>query len=426
LILKFPADSRSCLEHAMEKPVALLLALAAMFLWGSWANTLLLSRIRFELYFFDYVLGHLLAGCLLLQDAAPSLQAAAGDASGIVVFVISALAGVLFALGSLLAVASIDLAGMALPTIILLGVEMALGVPFLLFVEGWGSDEHVLLSFAGVLAVLVATLLDGWCHWNLQKDCASEERDQRDQSLPPCFGCISSQFSSLSFWSFRATSVAAGSFARSLNSTAVTFLTHGSAMPISSIGSQQVLTVSGGWANARAVKRGNLGLTFAAVGGFCFALWPCISSCVEGQTQWGNAFATQLNASAFFFVYAVGALLAALLLLPLLCQWPLHSGVSLSFWSSYLELRAWNHFLGLAGGFAHGCGSMLSLQAGRALGNTVALSITRCQPLVCASWAVLIWGELQGAGRKTSCLFASMLFAFTMAVVLFLLAGLSG
>ena len=35
--------------QAMEKPVALLLALAAMFLWGSWANTLLLSRIRFEL-----------------------------------------------------------------------------------------------------------------------------------------------------------------------------------------------------------------------------------------------------------------------------------------------------------------------------------------------------------------------------------------
>ena len=174
--------------------------------------------------------------------------------------------------------------------------------------------------------------------------------------------------------------------------------------------------MSGGWANARAVKRGNLGLTFAAVGGFCFALWPCISSCVEGQTQWGNAFATQLNASDFFFVYAaclhasrsaslpnspkvedgrcepeaVGALLAALLLLPLLCQWPLHSGrerrescaqkrlfcsaklaavqgVSLSFWSSYLELRAWNHFLGLAGGFAHGCGSMLSLQAGHSV-----------------------------------------------------------
>ena len=36
-----------------------------------------------------------------------------------------------------------------------------------------------------------------------------------------------SQFSSLSFWSFRATSMAPGSFARSMNSTAVTFLTHG-------------------------------------------------------------------------------------------------------------------------------------------------------------------------------------------------------
>ena len=51
--------------------------------------------------------------------------------------------------GSLLAVASIDLAGMALPTIVLLGVEMALGVPFLLLVEGWGSAQHMILAFAG-------------------------------------------------------------------------------------------------------------------------------------------------------------------------------------------------------------------------------------------------------------------------------------
>ncbi|CAE7333126.1 UPS1 [Symbiodinium pilosum] len=404
----------------MDKSAALLLALAAMFLWGSWANTLLLSRIRFELYFLDYILGHLLAGCVLLQDAAPSLQVAAEDPSGAVVFMISALAGLLFALGSLLAVASIDLAGMALPTIVLLGVEMALGVPFLLLVEGWGSAQHMILAFAGVIAVLAATLLDGWCHWSLQKDCTPEEQE----SQPLCFGFTSSQFSSLSFWSFRATSVAAGSFARSLNSTAVTFLTHGSALPVSSVGSQQVLTAASG--TIRAHKQGHLGLSFAAMGGLCFAIWPCISSCVEGQTQWGNAFTTQLNASAFFFIYALGALLAALLLLPPLCRWPLHSGVSLNFWANYMELRAWNHFLGLSGGFAHGCGSLLSLQAGRVLGNAVAMSITRCQPLVCATWGVLIWGELQGAGTKTSCLFASMLLAFTAAVVLFLIAGLDG
>ena len=119
------------------------------------------------------------------------------------------------------------------------------------------------LPFAGVIAVLAATLLDGWCHWSLQKDCTPEEQE----SQPLCFGFTSnlgccyagyackscplsldmfrsapalrSQFSSLSFWSFRATSVAAGSFARSLNSTAVTFLTHGSALPVSSVGSQQ-------------------------------------------------------------------------------------------------------------------------------------------------------------------------------------------
>ena len=94
---------------------------------------------------------------------------------------------------------------------------------------------------------------------------------------------------------------------------------------------------------------------------------------------------------------ALGALLAALLLLPPLCRWPLHSGtqatsgnpwichnselccsaagVSLNFWANYMELRAWNHFLGLSGGFAHGCGSLLSLQAGFSFSKYMRLKI---------------------------------------------------
>ena len=93
----------------MEKQAALLLALCAMFLWGSWANTLLLFGTRFELYLFNYIVGHFVAGFLTFHDALPSLAAA--GAEGIWVILLSGLAGALFALGSLLAVASLDLAG---------------------------------------------------------------------------------------------------------------------------------------------------------------------------------------------------------------------------------------------------------------------------------------------------------------------------
>lgn len=58
---------------------------------------------------------------------------------------------------------------------------------------------------------------------------------------------------------------------------------------------------------------------------------------VEGQTQW-NMDGSKLNASAFFFVYASGAVLAVLLLLPPLCRWPLHTGVSLNFWRTFADL----------------------------------------------------------------------------------------
>ena len=93
----------------MEKQAALWLALCAMFLWGSWANTLLLFRTRFELYLFNYILGHFLAGFITFHDALPSLRGLGAD--GIWIIIVSLLAGALFAIGSLLAVASLDLAG---------------------------------------------------------------------------------------------------------------------------------------------------------------------------------------------------------------------------------------------------------------------------------------------------------------------------
>jgi hypothetical protein len=59
---------------------------------------------------FNYILGHFLAGFLTFHDALPSLNDTV-SAGGFAMILLSALAGALFALGSLLAVASLDLAG---------------------------------------------------------------------------------------------------------------------------------------------------------------------------------------------------------------------------------------------------------------------------------------------------------------------------
>lgn len=301
----------------MEKQAALLLALCAMFLWGSWANTLLLFGTRFELYLFNYILGHFLAGFLTFHDALPSLNDTV-SAGGFAMILLSALAGALFAVGSLLAVASLDLAGMALPTLILLSIAMAIGMPMLLLLEGWGTSMQLAYSFLGICLVLLAAFLDAWCHGSLQRD-----RNSNGSEGGPghCFG-LSSQFSSLSFWSFRATSTlvpnaTASSLARSLeapqDAARLTFLTHGSGALPSSMSSQQVLTGRSGPLPARRVKKANLGLIFAACGGFCFSTWPCLGSLVEGQTQWTTwDSGPKLNASAFFCDRGVAAASTAL------------------------------------------------------------------------------------------------------------------
>ena len=68
------------------------------------------------------------------------------------------------------------------------------------------------------------------------------------------------------------------------------------------------------------------------------------------------------------------------------------AGVSLNFWANYMELRAWNHFLGLSGGFAHGCGSLLSLQAGFSFQSTCRIfSSTGVLELMCSALRPCPW-----------------------------------
>lgn len=84
----------------------------------------------------------------------------------------------------------------------------------------------------------------------------------------------------------------------------------------------------------------------------------------------------------------------------------------------------WVHFLGVVGGVMHGVGTVLSLQAGDVLGNTISVSILRCHPLIVSLWGVTVWKELAGARRVAVGMFVCMLLMFIAAVALFLVAGL--
>lgn len=376
-----------------------------MVLWGSWANMLLLAKARFELFFFDYIIGHWTVGLIQAGTAWHSLSRAAHAGwFGVAAFGICGGAGLLFAAASLFAVAACDLAGMAISTVCLLSVEMCIGVPLLLCLEGFGTAAHLIFSFVGVGLVLAAVALDYKCQMQLAEDrliptLLTTKADGLQRDVLDCSATNDNA----------AQSEAAGL--------------------IQELGESPVATPSAATEPNKfdlPVGQGHRGLFLAACAGVCFAVWPCASSVVQGQSRFHDVLESgTLDPSGFFLVYTIGAFLGSLILLPPLCRRPFHSGDPIEFLPSYVALPCRTHLYGILGGFMHGLGAVLSLEGGRVLGNAVSVSITRCQPLVCAIWGVLLWGELDNATHGTRCTFGCMLIMFAMAVLSFLLAGLS-
>lgn len=144
-------------------PAALALMILTMLCWGSWANTLkLCPQYRFQLFYWDYVLG-LAGGALLLgltvgsmghsgpslvQDLQQSaLNSALWAASG----------GAVFNIANLLLVAAIDVAGLAVAFPVGIGLALIVGAISSYLVR---PAANPLLLFGGVALVMVAIVLD--------------------------------------------------------------------------------------------------------------------------------------------------------------------------------------------------------------------------------------------------------------------------
>lgn len=167
---------------------ALLITIFSMICWGSWANSLKLTgNWRFELFYFDYSIGVLVAagvialtfgtlgsdGFVLLDDLmrAGKRQIAYAFAAGMV-----------FNLGNILLVAAIALAGLSVAFPIGIGLALVIGAVWNYIINPQGNPA---LIFTGVAVIVLAIVVDAFAYRSLgllkelQKMKAGEHRTLR-------------------------------------------------------------------------------------------------------------------------------------------------------------------------------------------------------------------------------------------------------
>ncbi|MEZ4772943.1 MAG: GRP family sugar transporter [Bacteroidia bacterium] len=152
-------------------PLAVGFCVITMLAWGSWANTQKLagSNWRFELFYWDYVLGIILFA-LLMGISAGSVgtqgrpffdDLAQADSSS----VFSAIAGgVLFNLANILLVAAIAIAGMSVAFPVGIGLALVIGV-IVNYLDA--PVGNAVLLFGGVGLITIAILLNAYAYRKL-------------------------------------------------------------------------------------------------------------------------------------------------------------------------------------------------------------------------------------------------------------------
>lgn len=143
--------------------VALSLMLISMLCWGSWANTVkLCPGYRFQLFYWDYVVGIILGSLLwgwtlgtIGNAGRPFLSDLTHSGSHNIW--LAALGGIIFNVANLLLVAAIDIAGLAVAFPIGIGLALVVGAVSSYWISPAGNP---LMLFSGIALVVIAIVLD--------------------------------------------------------------------------------------------------------------------------------------------------------------------------------------------------------------------------------------------------------------------------
>lgn len=150
---------------------ALCLMILSMLCWGSWANTYKISKWRFELYYFDFAFGLLLAA-VILSFTAGSMGfdgftflddlMHAGKRQWFYGF----MGGVVFNLANMLLMAAIAIAGMAVAFPIGIGLALLIGVIMNQIIKPEGNS---VMLFSGCGLIIAAILLCATAYRNISR-----------------------------------------------------------------------------------------------------------------------------------------------------------------------------------------------------------------------------------------------------------------
>jgi glucose uptake protein len=145
----------------------LILMILGMICWGSWANTFKMAgNWRFELYYFDYAIGVMLAASI----AAYTFGTMGSDGfqfmddigqTGKRNLFLAAVAGMVFNLANMFLLAAVSVAGMAAAFAMGLGTALAVGVVWSFFLQPQGS---AVLLFGGAAIVLIAVIMAAFAY----------------------------------------------------------------------------------------------------------------------------------------------------------------------------------------------------------------------------------------------------------------------
>ncbi len=162
----------------------LLLMVLSMICWGSWANTMKMAgKWRFELYYFDYVLGVMLSALVAAFTFGSIETVLPGSDQVLFPFLdnlmitgkrqigLAAAGGIVFNLANLLLVAAISVAGLAVAFPVGIGLALIEGAVLNYIINPAGRPS---LVFGGVGLVLLAIVMTSLAYAALSKQRSLE------------------------------------------------------------------------------------------------------------------------------------------------------------------------------------------------------------------------------------------------------------
>jgi glucose uptake protein len=348
----------------------------SMLCWGSWANTFKLSgKWRFELFYFDYSLGVLLAAVIAAftfgtmgdeLSFRDNLSIASRTNMGY-----AFLAGIIFNLANMLLVAAISVAGMAVAFPVGIGLALVVGVIWNYILNPQGN---VLLLAFGVTMVAIAIIVDA---------LAYQEHEKTKRLM-------------------EATVAAPVSAAR------------GSSRPVRS--------QRGGPAapSRRKRKGGTKGILLSLLSGVLMgSFYPLVEVSKTGDLG--------LGPYSVAVIFGIGVFLSTFIFNIYFMNLPVE-GEPVALYQ-YFTGSGRQHLLGLLGGMIWCTGAIANFVAASSpksvqVGPAISYAIGQGATMVSALWGLLVWHEFSGAGPRVRLLLAMMLVFFVGGLALLSLAPL--